>query len=1132
MQDKPDEMLEMRVNILVVDDDPDIRFATARLLRNAGYPVTEAENGETALRRVRKTRPDLVLLDVMLPDKDGYEICRTIKADQSLKNTYVILLSGKKTGSDDQSEGLEIGADGYVARPVSNRELLARVQSMVRIIRAEATLKQIEWMLSPKAAPGDGGQGEDHDQGYGDLTELNQDGIILKSIGPEDLKRFSDDYLALLGTSSAIYEGNGDYALGIFSSGWCRLMDCASRRLCDTPDNADALNSGRWLCHESCWTHCSREAIARRAPVDIACNGGIRIYAVPIFAGENVVGAMNFGYGDPPNDAETLRKLADAYHINYDNLVREADAYDSRPPFIIGLAKNRLHATAKLIGSMIETKQAEELLRKSEETLRATLKSIGDAVISTDMKGRVNSMNPVAETLTGWPAKEAIGQPIETVFQIINEHTRQPVESPVTTVMKSGHIVGLANHTLLLARDGREIPIADSGAPIRNEAGDTGGVVLVFRDQTEERRSRQVLESNYALLKIAGETAHFGGWTVDLGNNICTWSDTVADIHEVPHGYAPPVEEGISFYAPEWREKIAQVFSACANEGTPYDEDMEIITQNGKRVWVRTVGHAVKDETGRIIKVHGSFQDITERKRTEQQLRDSERKYRNIFNNMQDIYYETSLDGALLEISPSIETISKGQYRRTDLIGRQMLDFYPDEKERERLIARLLESGSVTDFEISLQNRDGSHVPCSISAKLSRDDQGNPVKIIGTMRDITERKHAEEEREKLRHQLAQAQKMESIGRLAGGVAHDFNNMLSVILGYAELALDRVSPDDPLHEDINEIQTAGRRAADVTRQLLAFARRQTIDPKVLDLNETVESMLRMLRRLIGEDIDLTWHPKPGLWPVNMDPTQIDQILVNLSLNARDAIGGVGKITIETDGKSFDEAYLADHAEAVSGDFVMLAVTDNGCGMDAQTLANIYEPFFTTKGVGAGTGLGLPTVYGIVKQNNGFMNVYSEIGTGTTFRLYFPRHMAAVETPALAETDTIPQGSGETVLVVEDDATILAMARKMLEHLGYQVVTAAGPARAEELAAAHGESMDLLMTDVIMPEMNGRDLSEKLKTRHPNLKVLFMSGYTANVIAHHGVLEDGVVFVQKPFSRKELATKVRQALGEGN
>ncbi len=506
-------------------------------------------------------------------------------------------------------------------------------------------------------------------------------------------------------------------------------------------------------------------------------------------------------------------------------------------------------------------------------------------------------------------------------------------------------------------------------------------------------------------------------------------------------------------------------------------------------------------------------------------LRRSEEEYRDLFENAPVGIFRTSSQGKALLMNTTMARILGADSPQAAInyyanIGTQL---YVRPERRETFLQLLREKGKVEDFEYEARTIDSRRLWLNMNASVKAHQPDGSFFIEGFTFDISERK-------KLQGQLVQAQKMESIGRLAGGVAHDFNNMLSVILGYAELALDRIAPENPLHEDMLEIQAAGQRAADVTRQLLAFARQQTIAPRVLDLNETVESMLRMLRRLIGEDIDLAWHPGPGLWPVKMDPAQIDQVLANLCVNARDAITDVGKITIETDRKSFDQAYCQDHAEAVTGDFVMLAVTDNGCGMDAKTLANIYEPFFTTKGVGEGTGLGLPTVYGIVKQNNGFMNVYSEPGSGTTFRLYFPRHLAAPEKRAELKADVIPTGSGQTVLVVEDDETILAMAEKMLESLGYQVLTAAGAAQAEASAAAHEGEIDLLMTDVIMPEMNGRDLSEKFKRRYPNLRVLFMSGYTANVIAHHGVLDDGVVFVQKPFSRKDLAMKVRQALSE--
>jgi PAS domain S-box-containing protein len=389
---------------------------------------------------------------------------------------------------------------------------------------------------------------------------------------------------------------------------------------------------------------------------------------------------------------------------------------------------------------------------------------------------------------------------------------------------------------------------------------------------------------------------------------------------------------------------------------------------------------------------------------------------------------------------------------------------------------------------------------------------------LSAIRDITERKHAEAEKEKLQIQLNQAQKMESVGRLAGGVAHDFNNMLGVILGHTELALLQIDEHHDLYSDLKGIQKAAQRSADMTKQLLAFARKQIIHPRMLDLNDTVESMLNMLQRLIGEDIDLVWQPAAHLWPVKMDPSQVDQILANLCVNARDAIAGVGRITIETGRKAFDSGDCADHPGTPPGEFVMLAVSDTGCGMDKETLDILFEPFFTTKDIGEGTGLGLATVYGIVKQNSGFIDVYSEPDQGTIFRIYLPRY-ESLEKPTV-----------DVILLVEDEPAILRITRMMLERKGYSVLSAATPKEAMALAKTHGETIDLLMTDVVMPEMNGRDLAGRLTALCPGIKLLFMSGYPADVIAHQGVVDDGMAFIQKPFSMGDLAEKLRELLDE--
>ncbi len=577
-------------------------------------------------------------------------------------------------------------------------------------------------------------------------------------------------------------------------------------------------------------------------------------------------------------------------------------------------------------------------------------------------------------------------------------------------------------------------------------------------------------------------------------------------------------------------EAASQEWIRQRMNGEPCEPYLEkrYLRKDGSVVWGQVWAQWIHNPDGSRRMAIAHIVDVTERKRAEEALAAETTRRR--------VLFEQSPDGIVVIDPPTARFLefnaaahrqlgyTREEFARLSIFEVEAVETAAQTKEH---IAAVMRTGQA-DFETLQRTRDGELRHIHVTAQLL-DVAGQPVYHC-IWRDITDRKRAEEERGRLLRQLSQAQRMEAVGRLAGGVAHDFNNMLTVILGQAELCLEDLAPSHPLREALEEIEQAAMRSASLTRQLLAFARQQTVAPRVIDLNDTVEPMLKMLKRLIGEDIELLWLPGHDVGPVKMDPSQIDQMLANLCVNARDAIGPAGgKVTIETSPTEFDLAYCAEHEGAVPGEYATLAVSDDGSGMDQATLASIFEPFFTTKEMGRGTGLGLATIYGIVKQNDGYISVDSEPGHGTTFRIHLPRYQRGPLDTAEHGAHAGPRGQ-ETILLVEDERAILHMTRAMLQRQGYAVLTAASPEDAVATAQSHAGGIDLLMTDVIMPQMTGRELAALLTAHRPGLKTLYMSGYTASVIAHHGVLEPGVHFIQKPFSRDVLATQVRAALDE--
>jgi two-component system, cell cycle sensor histidine kinase and response regulator CckA len=533
--------------------------------------------------------------------------------------------------------------------------------------------------------------------------------------------------------------------------------------------------------------------------------------------------------------------------------------------------------------------------------------------------------------------------------------------------------------------------------------------------------------------------------------------------------------------------------------------------KDGSKVWLLGSANLVEGAGGNAAVNEETFIDITER-------RNAEETFRKAFNaNPEPITIATISDGRYIDVNESFLRVTG--YSREEVIGRTSgeLNFWDAPQDRTSFVELLRKHGSVRELEVAFRTKSGELRMAADSAEVI--DVAGQKCVIAIFRDITEQKTLEK-------QLRQTQKMEAIGQLSGGIAHDFNNLLGVIIGYSEILEQRLPPGDPLHKECLQIKKAGQSAASLTRQLLAFSRQQILEPKVLDLNAIVLNVEKMLRRLIGEHIDLRTLLDPALGSVKADQSQIEQVILNLAVNARDAMTHGGKLLIETANVDLDEDYARRHSPQLPGPYVLLSVVDTGKGMDAETQAHIFEPFFTTKEIGKGTGLGLSTVYGVVRQSGGHIWVYSEPGQGTTFKIYLPR---AGQTARLQQPPATPAESlrgSETILLVEDEEALRGLTRSLLEDSGYTVLEAKLPEEAIEIAQRHGGSIHLLLTDMVMPGMNGRTLAANLAPIRPEMKVVYMSGYTG--FTHAGLADSEIALLVKPFTRDTLLHKVREAL----
>jgi PAS domain S-box-containing protein len=587
------------------------------------------------------------------------------------------------------------------------------------------------------------------------------------------------------------------------------------------------------------------------------------------------------------------------------------------------------------------------------------------------------------------------------------------------------------------------------------------------------------------------------------------WGRTCQSLYDNPRSFLEPVP-------PEDRERLVAMIAKLQQGEQPGDIEYQVVQPDGEVRWVLSNAAAIRNEQGEVYRITGVAMDVTERKRAQEAQAQSEALYRKVI--------EASFDGIDLTEEGVVREANRGfaemfGYSMDEVVGRPILDFVADES--ADMVRQRIAEGLEGTYELVGKQKNGTKILLEATARTH--NIGSRTGRLTALRDLTGKRQLED-------QFRQAQKMEAVGRLAGGVAHDFNNLLTVISSCAELVLMDTAEGDPRQENLQEIRKASQGAAGLTRQLLAFSRQQVIEPKLITIEEVVTTAEKMLQRLIGEDVELIAVLNKDRATVKIDPGQLDQVIMNLAVNARDAMPDGGTLTLETSSVELDEAYARTHWPATPGRFAMLTVTDTGTGMTEQTRGRIFEPFFTTKEVGKGTGLGLATVYGIVKQSGGFICVYSELGYGTSFKIYLPR-VDEAPTARQEETTTASLLGTETVLLTEDAPALRSTARQILERYGYTVIEAPSSAAALTLERSRVGPIHLLLTDVVMPGMSGRELAERFTVQRPGVKVLYMSGYTDDAVVRHGVLRPGIAYLQKPFTPDGLARKIREVLDAG-